>query len=169
VLAAEIDKSYRDWRALGRAVPIIAAAFAWLRANTSRAHGRRSIVHGDFNFNNLLIEGDRVSAIVDWEFVHVDNPAADLGWFHYGAEGVAGWAAFLDAYAAAGGARPAQCELDYHILLGQTRLAVMTQQSEAGFEAGQYDDVKFAAPGARYVNQSPARLRDLLRRLLSAS
>ncbi len=36
------------------------------------------LVHGDFNPTNLLIEGDQVSAVVDWEWAHSGSPLADL-------------------------------------------------------------------------------------------
>lgn len=36
------------------------------------------LVHGDFNPTNLLIDVDRVSAILDWEWAHAGSPLADL-------------------------------------------------------------------------------------------
>jgi aminoglycoside phosphotransferase (APT) family kinase protein len=116
----------RDFTGLGFPVPVIDAAFNWLYAHMDRAAGDCAVVHGDYNFNNLLIDGDRVSAIVDWEFLHAGNPAADLGWIHYSAEGICGWRQFLDFYADAGGYRLNPVDLEYFILLGQTRLGVMT-------------------------------------------
>jgi Ser/Thr protein kinase RdoA (MazF antagonist) len=41
-----------------------------------RAEAR--LTHGDFNPTNLLIEGDHVSAVVDWEWAHSGTPLADL-------------------------------------------------------------------------------------------
>jgi Ser/Thr protein kinase RdoA (MazF antagonist) len=41
-----------------------------------RAEAR--LVHGDFNPTNLLIDDDRVSAVVDWEWAHSGTPLADL-------------------------------------------------------------------------------------------
>jgi aminoglycoside phosphotransferase (APT) family kinase protein len=37
------------------------------------------LVHGDFNPENILIEGDRVSGVLDWEFAHSGTPYMDLG------------------------------------------------------------------------------------------
>jgi aminoglycoside phosphotransferase (APT) family kinase protein len=158
----DLDKSQADWSAMGCPEPLLAAAFEWLYANLHRAAGERAVVHGDFNFNNLLIEGDRVSAIVDWEFVHAGNPVADLGWFHYGAQGICGWQEFLDYYAEEGGCRMEPDSLPFFILLGQTRLAVMTLQTEYGFRAGRFDELKFGMAGALYTNKSLLRLAALL-------
>ncbi len=38
------------------------------------------IVHGDFGPQNVLIEGGRITALVDWEFAHVGQPVDDLAW-----------------------------------------------------------------------------------------
>ena len=38
------------------------------------------VVHGDFYSNNWLFDGDRLSAVLDWENAGVGAPAIDLGW-----------------------------------------------------------------------------------------
>jgi aminoglycoside phosphotransferase (APT) family kinase protein len=40
-----------------------------------------ALVHGDFRLGNLLAEGDRIAAVVDWEIWSVGDPRVDLGWF----------------------------------------------------------------------------------------
>lgn len=159
----DIEKSEADWRALRRESPLMDAAFGWLREHVGWADGACAVVHGDWNFNNILIDGDSVSAVVDWEFLHHGNPAADLGWFHYGATGICGWPQFLDLYRSAGGFDLTQRELDYFTLLGQTRLAVMTLQTDSGFNDGQFDDIKFGLSGALYTNKALSRVASLLR------
>ena len=109
---------------------VFEAAFIWLEANASLTDAMpRCLVHGDLHLNNLLIEDDAVSAVFDWEFAHVGNPAYDLGYFHYQADALCGWDTFLDAYAEAGGPRPDDRQADYAILLGSARVAVMICQT----------------------------------------
>jgi aminoglycoside phosphotransferase (APT) family kinase protein len=38
------------------------------------------VVHGDFGPQNVLFEGDHISALLDWEFAHVGQPVEDLAW-----------------------------------------------------------------------------------------
>ena len=38
------------------------------------------IVHGDFGPQNVLIAGDNISALLDWEFAHAGQPVEDLAW-----------------------------------------------------------------------------------------
>ena len=66
--------------------PELAFVFAWLRANAPE-NVRTTLVHGDFKPGNLLLgEGADgtgtidVSAVLDWETVHLGDPHEDLGW-----------------------------------------------------------------------------------------
>jgi aminoglycoside phosphotransferase (APT) family kinase protein len=38
------------------------------------------VVHGDFYSNNWLFDGNRLSAVLDWENAGVGAPAIDIGW-----------------------------------------------------------------------------------------
>ena len=41
------------------------------------------LVHGDFQPTNLLVEGDRVTGVLDWEAAKAGPPAFDLGWWDW--------------------------------------------------------------------------------------
>jgi aminoglycoside phosphotransferase (APT) family kinase protein len=41
---------------------------------------RTVLVHADFKPGNILLEGDHVSALLDWELAHLGDPLEDLGW-----------------------------------------------------------------------------------------
>lgn len=38
------------------------------------------LVHADYKPGNLLLQGDRVTALLDWELAHLGDPLEDLGW-----------------------------------------------------------------------------------------
>jgi Phosphotransferase enzyme family len=38
------------------------------------------IAHGDFGPQNVLVDGHRITAVVDWEFAHLGQPVEDLAW-----------------------------------------------------------------------------------------
>lgn len=40
-----------------------------------------AIVHGDFRLGNLLADGPRINAVIDWEIWSLGDPRIDLGWF----------------------------------------------------------------------------------------
>lgn len=166
-IQSEIERVHRDWKALdGYCAPTLDAAFAWIRANVDKAHGRRTIVHNDFNYHNFLVVGDALEAVLDWEFAHIGNPAADLGYFHEVAERNGGFDLFLDAYAAAGGEIPSRDELDFYILWAHVRFGVMGYQSEAGLNSGRFDDIRYAVPGVGYLRKPLICIGERLGKLL---
>jgi aminoglycoside phosphotransferase (APT) family kinase protein len=40
-----------------------------------------AIVHGDFRLGNLLADGSRIAAVIDWEIWSIGDPRVDAGWF----------------------------------------------------------------------------------------
>lgn len=55
-------------------------ALRWLRNNVPSYDGRPVLVQGDTGPGNFMFDGDRVSAIVDWELAHIGDPMDDLAW-----------------------------------------------------------------------------------------
>ncbi|MDO7842244.1 phosphotransferase family protein [Sphingomonas immobilis] len=58
--------------------PLIHLAADWLAANIPPEPERMVVVHGDAGPANFLFAGDKVTALLDWELVHVGDPMADL-------------------------------------------------------------------------------------------
>lgn len=58
--------------------PLVHLALDWLEANVPAEPERLVIVHGDAGPGNFLYSGDRVTALLDWELVHIGDPMADL-------------------------------------------------------------------------------------------
>jgi len=165
-LDQEIAKYRQDWDALGADCPIIEAGFKWVNIHRAFGDGPASVVHNDYSYSNVLCDEGRITSIVDWEFAHAGTPAADIGYFYYSAEGVASYDLFLREYAAAGGQLPPQETLDFYILWGQVRLAIMGFQTEIGFQRGQFQDIKFGVPGALMRPHSMNRIGSKLMELI---
>ncbi|MFA5632163.1 MAG: phosphotransferase family protein [Porticoccaceae bacterium] len=139
----EIDRYQSIWEGLGVVNPLLDTAFSWLNSHVQDAHGNHSIVHNDYNYHNILIDDSRVSAVLDWEMTYLGNPAADLAYFHYGAERGAGFAYFLKSYEAAGGVLPKSKEMDFYIIWAHTRFAVMIYQMIDGVKRGEIKGLRF--------------------------
>lgn len=133
-----------DWQQFRGQSAIMDAAFDWIADNRDLAYGPEAIVHDDFAFNNMLVSGSRVSAVLDWEFAHVGTQAADLAYLWYAAEQLDSFDNFLGAYAAAGGSVPDREQLAFYQLWGQLRLGVMGFKAVRNFEDGLFDDVRYA-------------------------
>jgi aminoglycoside phosphotransferase (APT) family kinase protein len=77
---AELDR----WEAVLRRdqaepYPELELALGWLRSTAPRS-ARTVLVHGDFKPGNVLLDGDRIVALLDWELAHLGDPMEDLGW-----------------------------------------------------------------------------------------
>ena len=54
-------------------------AFLWLGANRPVME-TVALCHGDYKTDNIMFQGDRITAILDWEFAHLGDPLEDVGW-----------------------------------------------------------------------------------------
>ena len=82
------------WAADGRAQPTAEAAFAWLAKH--RPPGERTVLSwGDARIGNILFDGTKPVAVLDWEMVGLGSPEMDLA-----------WALFLDEHHSSGIGQP---------------------------------------------------------------
>jgi len=59
--------------------PLLQRALDWLRARRPRME-TVALCHGDYKTDNVMFEGGRINAILDWDFAHLGDPVEDLGW-----------------------------------------------------------------------------------------
>lgn len=163
-----LEIGHRDLHATGFNSSVFETAFSWLKENVAiNDSARRVLVHGDYGLNNILIENSRVTAILDWEFAHIGNPAYDLAYFYHQAQALGSWDLFIENYAASGQALPDQDQLNYCIVLANTRLGVQCVQAHTAFNAG-----LIGGPTAgriisnQYVNESILRISSALKEVL---
>jgi aminoglycoside phosphotransferase (APT) family kinase protein len=77
----------------------LSLGLAWLEAHLDDLQVRPACrVHGDFGFHNLLMSGDRLVGVLDWEFSHIGDPVEDLMMFRPFMEQIDCWDRFLDLY-----------------------------------------------------------------------
>jgi hypothetical protein len=120
------------------------------------------LVHGDFRLGNLIVGPEGLRAVIDWERVHVGNPAEDLGWlcvkaWRFGAAApVAGLGSreeLLTAYLAAGGAHLSLDELRWWEMLGTLRWGAICLAQAQAHLSGAHRSVELAAIGRRVCEQ----------------
>ena len=61
------------------AQPELEVVLSWLLEHKPVAQ-KTVLVHGDFKPGNVLIDGDNVVAMLDWETAHLGDPLEDIGW-----------------------------------------------------------------------------------------
>lgn len=78
--AQEIDRWERIMREQQlEPQPALEMALAWLHAHQPVAQ-RIALVHADYRTGNFLVDGDRISGVLDWEMVHLGDPLEDIAW-----------------------------------------------------------------------------------------
>ena len=132
----------------------MSGVIAWLRAHIDCVEDRRSLVHNDMVFHNILGQDDRITAILDWEQVSVGHPGEDLGYCYPVVSAMTDWDRFMDAYTAAGGQRVPQVQVDFFALRGLLRLmGLVMLGGRNAFEQGHNDGVLVASAGCYFTQR----------------
>ena len=94
--------------------PIAAVPLArqWLLEHIDEVvpSGPLCLLQGDFGLHNTLVDGDRVTALVDWEAATIGPPARELAAAWSAATALMDWPDFVAAYRQAGGSTEATDE-----------------------------------------------------------
>jgi aminoglycoside phosphotransferase (APT) family kinase protein len=154
--------TYRDsYELLDQRSAAFELAFRWLEARRPPVTGR-TVVHGDFRLGNLIVDGDGLAAVLDWELVHRGDPVEDLGWlctraWRFGAEPpVGGFGTredLLDAYAEAGGIPVSPDTLAWWEVVGTLKWGVICMAQASVHLTGLHRSVELAAIGRRVCEQ----------------
>ena len=138
--------------------PVLERALRWLDAHRPDRDVPPAVVHGDFRLGNLIVDGDGLAAVIDWELAHLGDPAEDLGWlcvkaWRFGGLGeVAGLGAaadLLDAYVAAGGVPIDGEVLRWWTVAGTLRWGAICMVQSHTHLSGANRSVELAAIGRR--------------------
>jgi aminoglycoside phosphotransferase (APT) family kinase protein len=140
--------------------PVLVHGVRWLRERPPRAR-RVSLVHGDLRFGNLLYDGDRLTALLDFEMTHLGDPMEDLGWVYrdlWSPARALPFEEFLAAYTAAGSDEVDPEHLRWYQVFAEVKHAVISLTGTRSFADG-------ATTALRHANRSatvPAFGRRLL-------
>lgn len=153
--------------------PIIDEAFRWVRSRPPEPV-EATLVHGDFRIGNCLIDGGRISGILDWELAFIGDPRFDLGYLameYYGGKLLAGEAGlmngvaekdwFLTRYSELTGLEVDRDVLDTYSAMGALMVFTIMTTGLRVFSEGRSTDIRMA--WTRYVLPG---LRDDLIRLM---
>lgn len=146
------ERLMRQWSA--RRYPILEWALIWFRAHAPRAP-RIGVVHGDYRIGNFLERDGRITAILDWELVHLGDPMEDLGWICLQAwRGRSPYLCHLltrdelmQKYQKLTGMPIDGAALHYWEVFGTFKLAVMHLGASYCFETRDFNDLRMAGMG----------------------
>lgn len=72
-------EKYYEWAAQGRENPTLEAAYDWL-VKHAPAGEPEGLVWGDARIGNIIFDGTKPAAVLDWEMVSAGSPERDVGW-----------------------------------------------------------------------------------------
>jgi aminoglycoside phosphotransferase (APT) family kinase protein len=125
----------------------------WLEAHAPRAE-HVTVVHGDYRAGNFLQHKGRITAILDWELVHLGDPHEDLAWaglrvFSPGKTRIGGLIerkAFYERYCMRTGFSVRPEVLRYYEVFGMFKIVATLVGAIRRVESGAHD-VRMAAMG----------------------
>src|SRR5438270_732718 len=166
--------SKEAWRvdAVGEPRPAIELGLWWLREHRPPAR-EPVVVHGDYRIGNLVVGPDGLRGVLDWEFVHVDDPVRDLAFalvraWRFGVPqkrlgGVGEVDPYLERYNELTGFDVGREELDYWELAGNIGWAIGCLTQMQRHLTGQDRSVELAILG-RLGAEVEYEICDLLER-----
>ena len=123
---------------------IVEAAIDWLDAHLEDAGSALCLTHNDIGFHNILVDGERLTALLDWELAELGHPAADLGYVKPFVQLMLPWSRFLEEYQDAGGWRVEPRELRFHTIWNAVRLYELVMQARAALASGRLSDIEIS-------------------------
>lgn len=174
----QVDRWLKQWESYKvRDLPGLDDAIAFLRSYEVKSY-EPGLMHGDYQFANVMFEHGspaELAAVVDFEMGTIGDPMLDLAWIlmpwanadedrsstsYIDYEGLPDRDDLLEYYATHTGR--SVDEIDYHLVLGNFKMAIVLEGGYARMLAGANDN-----PNAKhfgdYVVQSATRAGDLAR------
>jgi aminoglycoside phosphotransferase (APT) family kinase protein len=155
------EQNVAQWQALierwaMRPYPLAECGIRWLKSNHPVAP-RVTIVHGDYRTGNFLEQDGRITAILDWELVHLGDPHEDLAWasmpmYMGGSKLICRLAEpdwFYARYAERAGYEVSMASVRYYQVFSLLKLAATHMAAARCFEEGRFNDMRMPAMGSQ--------------------
>jgi aminoglycoside phosphotransferase (APT) family kinase protein len=138
--------------------PVLEWGIRWLETHLPPA-GETVLCHHDFRTGNYMLDGTRLSGILDWEFAGWGDPHEDIGWFcckgwrfariDREAGGIADRAPFYRGYEAESGRRIEPQRVFFWEVLASVRWAIIALQQSDRHMLGGERNLDLALTGRR--------------------
>jgi aminoglycoside phosphotransferase (APT) family kinase protein len=135
------------------ASPALTSLFGWLLQNIPAMPGKPVLLHGDIGFHNFLFDDGRLSAVLDWEFGHLGDPAEDLAYACNTLGSAVDVKELMAEYRKAGGTEVTDERIRFFRIWGHVRNACASNLICAKFATGRVDDLKLVVLPHVYIPQ----------------
>ena len=165
---------YRRYlKEVGEPHPVLEWALNWLEDHAPEP-GPTVLCHCDFRTGNYMMDGDELTAVLDWEFAAWSDPCEDLGWlccrsWRFGADdrevgGIGDKQDLLDGYREVSGVGPDPATVSYWEVMALVRWAMIALQQSRRHMSGEQRSLELALTG-RMVAQMELDLLNQIQEL----
>lgn len=148
---------YREYlAALTGPQPVLESSLRWLEQNAPVGNDP-VLCHSDYRTGNYMVDGGRLTGILDWEFTSWSDPLEDIGWFcarcwRFGAwdreaGGIGSRTAFYRGYADVAGKTVDAKQVPYWEVMAAVRWAIIALQQTERHISGQQRSLELALTG----------------------
>lgn len=165
---------YRRYlKEVGEPHPVLEWALNWLEDHAPEP-GPTVLCHCDFRTGNYMMDGDELTAVLDWEFAAWSDPCEDLGWlcsrsWRFGADdreagGIGDKQDLLDGYREESSVAPDPATVNYWEVMALVRWAMIALQQARRHMSGEQRSLELALTG-RMVAQMELDLLNQIQEL----
>jgi aminoglycoside phosphotransferase (APT) family kinase protein len=160
---AKVDAMYQRWlNERSEDSVIVESAYHWLRTNVDRLDDLAVLTHGDYSLRNVLLDGDRISAILDWELCRVSHPAEDLSYIRPTLESVISWEEYLAVYRAHSTYEVTDAALAYFDVWSQFWRLVIGASAYSAYHLKKHRNFVFASVACVEYREGLNRMANLI-------
>ena len=153
-----------------RPSPLATRTLAWLKNNVPDCTEKPSLLHGDFGLHNVLVENNKVTAILDWEYLMFGDPANDISMLFFTLGGHVSKDEIMQLYYRFGGREISEYRLRYfdvisalkYIACAENSLKNYQEYGTASFKLAHFGLV-FPYTGVSTLNDTIAQAEKVLR------
>jgi len=144
--------------------PELARALHWLKDNVPDINDPPVLVHLDFGLNNMLIEGNRVSAILDWESARLGDPCDDIIVIHRELADHISMDEFLERYRAGTGRTISAYNMAYATIAAFAMYMIVYLNGRQKLLADSRTPISMSLLAFKYIAGTASQLSDLIAR-----
>lgn len=149
-------RNLRGWRAYLREVehlpsPYIVWLLDWLERHVPQDSRTPVLTHGDFNVHNVLADGDRITAVLDWECADFGAPELDLAYLQPQVAQHMDWDRFVAHYRASGGAEIDPARMPFCLAYSVLRTSLGGNLGTRNLQTGANRDLRYVMAELGFV------------------
>jgi aminoglycoside phosphotransferase (APT) family kinase protein len=142
--------------------PQLTRGLNWLEKNIPDVPEAPNIVHLDFSFNNLIIDGNKITAVLDWESSHIGDPAEDIIWTQFSLADYISMPEFLKRYKAGTGRDVPKYRIAYARVLKCAYNALSCLSSARSFDKTDDAHINLGILGFKYMAYFGVQFNELI-------